>query len=295
MSDYRGRFAPTPSGPLHLGSLLTALASWLQARHRQGHWLLRMDDLDTPRCPPGMDREILTQLQTHGLHWDGEVRYQSAHLGDYAQALARLDAAGLLYACDCSRAELARSSRAGPDQPVYSGQCRNPRAAPMSAAACLRLRVPAQSITLDDPVQGQVRRQLDREVGDFIVKRRDGQFAYQLACAVDEHAMGITEVVRGIDLLGSSFQQVHLLRQLEKPIPAYLHLPVIVDAQGRKLSKQNHAAPLDATHATANLRLCLGLLGQSLPPAGDTVAALLEAACRGWNPGRIPRTAQFRL
>lgn len=295
MSDYRGRFAPTPSGPLHLGSLLTALASWLQARHRSGQWQLRMDDLDTPRCPPGMDREILRQLQAHGLTWDGDIRYQSAHLSEYQETLAGLIAAGATYPCRCTRAELARSSRPGPDHPVYSGHCRARNTSATAGPCSLRLQIPALTIRLNDGIQGMVERQLELEIGDFIIRRSDGQFAYQLACAVDESAMAITEVVRGIDLLGSTFQQIHLLQRLGMPTPRYLHLPVIVDHQGRKLSKQNHAAALTDVEAPANLHRCLELLGQDLPSPTCTQAQLLEQAARSWDPGRIPRTAQISI
>lgn len=285
---YRvGRFAPTPSGPLHLGSLLTALGSWLSARAQGGRWLLRFDDLDTPRVRPDAEAAILRQLQAHGLHWDGQPRRQSAHLDSYARALASLQRAGLTYACTCSRAQLLLTADASADEPVYPGTCRFARH-PAEGAA-LRLRVPAEPLTVEDLGRGALVRQLDREIGDFVVRRRDGQFAYQLACAVDEAEQGITEVVRGADLIPSTFRQVHLMGLLDLPAPTYRHLPLVMGADGRKLSKQNDAAPLESGQATRNLREALRRLGQPQPPESLTEpAALLSYAVGQWDPQRIP-------
>lgn len=289
LSTYRGRFAPTPSGPLHLGSLLTALASWLQARAADGAWLLRVDDLDAPRCPPGADGEILRQLEAHALTWDGAPRYQSDHVDEYVAALERLRSADRLYGCDCTRARLAATSLAGPDGPVYPGTCRARALPPVGQA--LRLRVGEGTIALDDPWQGPQRRDLSTEVGDFTVRRADGQIGYQLACVVDEQAQGITEVVRGADLLGSSLRQLRLQALLGLPHPSYRHLPVLTDAKGRKLSKQNHAAPIDLRHPGANLARCLEWLGQSLPSEAPRCAPgeLLELALTRWSPQQVPR------
>lgn len=287
---YRGRFAPTPSGPLHLGSLLTALASWLDARHRGGAWLLRIDDLDRARCPPGTDAAILRQLEAHGLHWDEAPRYQGAHVDEYRDALRRLGQAGHTYACTCSRARLKRDARPGPDGPVYPGTCREAGHGPRRHA--LRARLPELELCFDDAWQGRACRQLAGEVGDFVVRRADGQVAYQLACAVDEHAQGITDVVRGADLLGSTFCQRWLQQQLGLLPPRHAHLPVLVDSRGRKLSKQNRAAPVEARAAARNLRHCLALLGQPVPAAGAPAAILGEAAAR-WDAARVSRTAQI--
>jgi glutamyl-Q tRNA(Asp) synthetase len=288
---YRGRFAPTPSGPLHLGSLLAALASWLQARSQGGLWLLRIDDLDRARCPAGTDALILRQLEAHGLHWDEDVRYQSRHVDEYRDALARLDDAGRLYACTCSRALLKQICRPGPDGPVYPNRCRN---ASHHGRASRRMKLDDRTLCFDDGWQGRQCRHLVQEVGDFVVRRTDGEIAYQLACAVDERAQRITEVVRGADLLGSTFCQLSVQQQLGFTPPRYRHLPVLADARGRKLSKQNHAAPADAAAAPENLRHCLRLLKQ--PAAeGAQPGEILSAALARWDAARIPRTAQIGL
>lgn len=285
---YRGRFAPTPSGPLHLGSLLTALASWLQARAQGGQWLLRIDDLDRERCVPPMDATILRQLEAHALLWDEAPRYQSRHLGDYEAALNRLRADGRTYACRCTRARLAADSHAGPDAPVYNGACRSLYLS--EAGNALRLHTGHGCIGFRDTWQGEQSRDLANEVGDFVLRRRDAVPGYQLACTVDEHAQHITEVVRGADLLGSTFRQLRLMDLLGYRRPAYRHLPVLVDAVGRKLSKQNHAAPLSVDAASENLWSCLNWLAQD-PPAALRAAPASELLAWGtahWRPERVP-------
>jgi glutamyl-Q tRNA(Asp) synthetase len=287
---YRGRFAPTPSGPLHLGSLVTALASWLQARSQGGAWLLRIDDLDRARCPAGADALILRQLEAHALHWDEDIRYQTDYVDEYKDALAQLDRAGVLYGCTCSRAMLKQISRPGPDGPVYPNRCRG---AAQPGRASLRVKLEAETLCFDDGWQGRQCRHLVREVGDFVVRRADGAIAYQLACAVDERAQRITEVVRGADLLGSTFCQQWVQRALGYAAPRYRHLPVLVDAQGRKLSKQNHAEPVDSRLAAENLRRCLRLLNQK-DAEGARPGEILAAALGQWDAARIPCTAQIR-
>lgn len=292
---YRGRFAPTPSGPLHLGSLLTALASWLQARAQRGHWLLRIDDLDIDRCQHGAADEILRQLQTHELHWDAAPRYQSRHRDEYAAALTRLQARGRVYACACTRAQIKRESRPGPDGPVYSGRCRH-RQLPVRGHA-LRLDAGTGNVALDDLWQGRQTRSVDTEIGDFVIWRRDEVPGYQLACAVDEAAMDITEIVRGSDLLGSTFMQLRVMALLDQAQPRYGHLPVLAQADGRKLSKQNRAAPLVAASAGINLWRCLGWLGQN-PPAALRSAPprlLLEWGLTHWHPERVPRATCIKV
>ncbi|MEW6168368.1 MAG: tRNA glutamyl-Q(34) synthetase GluQRS [Pseudomonadota bacterium] len=294
-NGYRGRFAPTPSGPLHLGSLLTALASWLDARTRNGQWLLRIDDLDVERTVPGAADHLRRQLEAHGLYWDGRPRYQSRHLDEYREALERLRRAGLLYACRCTRAQLKRSAHEGVDGPVYPGRCRA-LALPEPGHA-LRLRAGCGAIGFGDRWQGRQSRDLDSDIGDFVVWRRDGAAAYQLACAVDEAALGITDIVRGADLLGSTFRQLRVMDLLGLRRPIYAHLPVLCGADGRKLSKQNRAAPLDERNAGANLQRCLRWLGQELPAAAHSVPPheLLHWALRHWMPERVPALQRLEV
>ncbi|MDM4771151.1 tRNA glutamyl-Q(34) synthetase GluQRS [Solimonas sp. SE-A11] len=282
---YVGRFAPTPSGPLHLGSLLTATASWLQARTRGGSWLLRIDDLDRPRCPPGMEVVILQQLEAHGLAWDGEPRYQTGCQAEYDEALESLAAAGLTYPCSCTRARLQQTSLPGPDGPVYDGHCRrHPPEAGKPLA--LRLRVEQGELRFADLWRGEQRRSLEREVGDFVLRRADGMTGYQLACAVDEQHQGITEVVRGSDLLGSTFRQRLLAQRLGWQPPAYAHGPLLLGGDGLKLSKQNHAAPLQAGEAGSSLWQCLHALKQAPPPElkGAAPAEILAWGLAHWRP-----------
>lgn len=288
---YRGRFAPTPSGPLHLGSLYTALASWLDARSQGGEWLLRIDDLDTPRNAPGAAALILRQLEAHGLFWDESPRYQSQHLAEYQAALADLRRQGLTYHCTCSRAVLASTQIAGPDGPVYAGTCRDRR----HPSGALRLRLPASSLSFMDGALGRQSRSLLHEVGDFTLQRADGLISYQLACAVDEAAQGITDVLRGSDLLGSSFRQHHLQSLLGLSVPHYQHLPVLADADGQKLSKQNHATAIDSSSASTSLARCIEWLGMPLPSsaASTSVQELLNWALQHW-PQRV-RSGGMRL
>ncbi len=286
---YRGRFAPTPSGPLHAGSLLTALAGFLQARASGGDWLLRIDDLDMARCRVEHRDTILRQLEAHALHWDESPRLQSEHQAAYSEAFTILQHRAQLYACACTRAELAVSSQSGPDGPLYAGTCRE-RALNQQNRA-IRLRLEPKTLAIDDRCQGRLERRLAEDVGDFVVRRADGQIAYQLACVVDEQAQRITEVVRGSDLIGSSLKQRYLQQVLDVVQPDYLHIPILLDAQGRKLSKQNHARALDSAGASDNLRQALVALGQSPPPtlADASPGEILQWAIPAWRVDRIPR------
>ncbi|HEY0974131.1 MAG TPA: tRNA glutamyl-Q(34) synthetase GluQRS [Solimonas sp.] len=295
---YRGRFAPTPSGPLHLGSLLTALASWLQARHHDGVWLLRIDDLDAARCPPGTDGLILRQLEAHGLTWDEPPLYQSRRHDAYADALDQLRRQATLYACDCTRRALKARLATGPDDSIYDGHCRE-RALAATPGHALRLRVDAGTITLDDAGLGPCRRDLQTDIGDFVVARGDGIPGYQLASVIDDRDLRIGEIVRGADLLGSSIRQRYLFDRMDWPAPAFRHLPVLTGADGRKLSKQNHAAPLadDPAGIADSLWRCLNWLNQVPPPelrrAG--VDTLLGWARLHWNAATIPRVQALAL
>lgn len=236
-SVYRGRFAPTPSGPLHLGSLLTALASFLDARAHLGQWLVRIDDVDPYRARRGADDRILFSLEALGLGWDGPVVRQSQRLERYRNAIATLAERGLIYGCICSRKTLADPSNPG----IYPGTCRKRPPVAQPDGQALRLLVPDKTILFEDRVQGPVVQNLAREVGDFILFRRDQAFAYHLATAVDDADQGITDIVRGHDLLESTPRQIHLQNLLALPTPRYAHAPILVDASGRKLSKRTLA------------------------------------------------------
>ena len=283
MSDYIGRFAPSPTGPLHFGSLLSALASYLDARAHHGRWLLRIEDIDPPREQPGATAAIVAALRAHGLQWDGEILYQSQRGAAYREALDRLHAAGLLFYCTCSRAELAGHT-------VYPGTCRA-RQEPPTAPYAVRVRVTAATVGFDDRVQGHYQQRLVDEVGDFVIFRKEGLPSYQLAVVVDDAAQGVTQVVRGSDLLDSTPRQLYLQQNLRLPTPDYTHIPVIANSAGPKLSKHTFAAPLDEYRAADNLLTALAFLEQPLPPADNctTVAGVLDWAIAHWRVDSIPR------
>ena len=284
--DYVGRFAPSPTGPLHFGSLVAALASWCDARAAGGTWLVRMEDLDRPREMPGAAAEILRALRAFGLEWDGEVMVQSARDAAYRAALARLGA--LVYPCGCTRREIADSAMTAPDGAhVYPGTCRE-GLAPGRTARAMRIRVDDARVAFDDAVQGRIEQDLARDVGDFVLMRADGVFAYQLAVVVDDAEQGVTHVVRGADLLDSTPRQIFLQRALGVAEPRYLHVPVATNAAGEKLSKQTLAAPVDAADPLPALRSALAFLGQPVPDAGR-VDAMLGAAAERWDRAAIPR------
>jgi glutamyl-Q tRNA(Asp) synthetase len=281
-TQYRGRFAPSPTGSLHLGSLIAALASFLDARHCGGRWLVRMEDLDPPREEPGAADSILNSLQCHGLHWDGEVLYQSTRSVAYAAALAVLAQGDHLFFCDCSRANLE------PDG-VCRGACRT-RQKDMAGPRAIRTIVPPDcEIGFADMVQGPQRTALGAALADFVVRRKDGLYAYQLAVVVDDAAQGITHVVRGSDLLDSTPRQIFLQQRLAYATPRYAHLPVITTGQGQKFSKQNHAPALDNEQAADNLRSALRFLQQPDPPLTLTSAEpLLAWAIEHWVLQQVP-------
>ena len=290
LPDYRGRFAPSPTGPLHFGSLIAAVASFLEARKRGGEWLVRIEDVDPPRVVPGAADDILRTLDAFGMHWDGDVMYQSRRGDAYAAALDALRDAGALYPCACSRREIADSALPGTDGPIYPGTCRN-GIADGKAARAWRVRVGAVDIGFDDRVQGTLHSRLAKETGDFVVRRADGLYAYQLAVVVDDAAQRITDVVRGADLLGSTARQILLQQLLGVPTPGYAHVPVVVTARGEKLSKQTGAAAVDRHRTVALLCDALALLGQA-PPAGSRTADLdsLWAWARShWDLAKVPR------
>ncbi|HTO48594.1 MAG TPA: tRNA glutamyl-Q(34) synthetase GluQRS [Burkholderiales bacterium] len=288
---YRGRFAPSPTGPLHFGSLVAAVGSWVDARARGGEWLVRMEDLDPPREVPGAADQILRTLDALGLEPDGPLVRQSERADAYRAALDRLRDRGVLFACGCTRREIADSGLPGSDGGlVYPGTCRN-GPPPGRPARALRVRVDDAVIAFDDALQGRVSQDLGREVGDFVLLRADGLFAYQLAVVVDDAAQGITDVVRGIDLIDSTPRQILLQRMLDLPTPRYLHLPIVTNAAGEKLSKQTGAAAIDRSHPALALVTGLRFLGQVPPPELErgSARAVLEWAAANWDRSRIPR------
>jgi glutamyl-Q tRNA(Asp) synthetase len=289
---YRGRFAPSPTGPLHFGSLIAALGSYLDARAAGGEWLVRIEDLDTPRSSRAVADDILRTLGAFGFEWDGAVRFQSEGAARHEAALQWLQAKGMTYRCRCSRKEIADSALHGVDGPVYPGTCRALAIADSEPAA-VRLRTDEAEIAFEDRLQGRIAQRLAADIGDFVLKRKDGLFAYQLAVVVDDADQGITDVVRGADLLLSTPRQVWLQRQLGMTTPRYLHLPVATNAAGQKLSKQTQAPALDPGAALAELGRALAFLGQA-PVETGSPAQFLAAAASGWNPARLPRQSATR-
>lgn len=291
-TPYRGRFAPSPTGPLHFGSLVAALGSCLDARTQGGEWLVRMEDVDTPRNVPGAADDILRTLEAFGFAWDGEVLYQSDRQAAYAEALDVLKTVGKAYGCACSRKEIADSATvvAVDGGMVYPGTCRT-GLAPGREARAWRLRVDTSAIAFDDRLQGRVVQVLERDVGDFVLLRADGLFAYQLAVVVDDAVQGITHIVRGADLLASTPRQIWLQACLGHDTPVYAHLPVATNPAGEKLSKQTRAAPLNAADAPGELFAALRFLGQPVPSelAAATVRDVWEWAVANWAFSAVPR------
>jgi glutamyl-Q tRNA(Asp) synthetase len=298
---YRGRFAPSPTGPLHGGSLVAALGSWLDARKNQGKWLLRIEDLDTPRCIPGIDQEILRQLLACGLSWDEEPTWQSKHQERYQKALERLNELQTVYPCTCSRQTIANVLEAqGVITPrnqeiVYPGTCRpkkvqvNQGSTKQVSGTAWRLALPPDlTIEFEDLALGKQRQDLNREVGDFVLRRRDAVFTYQLAVVVDDADQGITHIVRGQDLLSNTARQIYLQNIFGYPTPSYLHLPLVLDEHGEKLSKQTLATAIQteneqqALHELHKAAIHLGL--RDLPDGkAISIAEWLLAATQAWN------------
>lgn len=276
--DYVGRFAPTPSGPLHFGSLLTALASWLDARSNGGRWLLRIDDIDAPRVDPDAEESIVRALDAHHLHWDAAIVRQSEQRERYRAALEHLQPR--CFACRCSRRVLSGTR-------IYPGTCRQLGLA-KGATTSIRIRVDDGRIDFADRVQGHRTQELRDESGDFVVWRRDDMVAYPLAVVVDDDAMGITHVLRGADLLPNTPRQLFIADALELRRPRYAHLPVVVEAGGVKLSKHTGATAVDNRFARHNLTCALNLLGFE-PPTAE-VPELLAWAIANWDLGKVPST-----
>jgi glutamyl-Q tRNA(Asp) synthetase len=292
---YRGRFAPSPTGPLHFGSLVAAVGSYLEARQRGGQWLVRIEDIDTLRVVPGAADGMLRTLQRLGMHWDEAVMVQSTRSDAYHLALERLRDRGVLYPCACTRREIADSALHGVDALVYPGTCRNGLPAGRAPRAT-RVRTQGAQIEFDDAIQGPVTQDLEHDSGDFVVWRADGLFAYQLAVVVDDAAQGITDIVRGADLLDSTPRQIHLQQLLNVPAPRYAHLPVVINERGEKFSKQTLAPAIDTRQPARALIQALRFLGQAVPDEwlnGGTaspipVADVWQWAISCWERTRIP-------
>lgn len=289
-SRYVGRFAPSPTGPLHFGSLVAALGSCLEARSQGGRWLLRMEDVDEPRCSQSAADDILHTLEACGFEWDGAVMVQSERKARYREVLAGLQQAGLVYPCACTRKELADSALAPDGAAIYPGTCRH-GLPPGKSPRAWRLRVDESTVCFDDAVQGRNCQNLARGAGDFVLLRADGYFAYQLAVVVDDADQGVTHVVRGADLLDSTPRQIFLQRCLGLPTPAYAHLPVAVNADGEKLSKQTLAQAIDARNPVDALVAAMGFLGQGVPQEmwRVTTADFWVWAKSAWRLERVPR------
>ncbi|VAW82470.1 Glutamyl-Q tRNA(Asp) synthetase [hydrothermal vent metagenome] len=280
-SPYVGRFAPSPTGPLHFGSLVAALGSYLDARAQGGRWLVRMEDLDPPREMPGAADDILHTLDVFALRHDCDVMYQSQRHEAYQAALEQLIEQCVAYPCACTRREIRETGKPGG---IYPGTCRS-GLPPGHKARSVRLRVGDSTTRFTDRLQGPVHENLGEQVGDFILRRADGLYAYQLAVVIDDAAQGITHVVRGADLLDSTCRQILLQQRLGLPTPDYLHLPVAVKPDGAKLSKQTFAAPLDRHQPTPQLARALRFLGHPVPAAREqqSPASFLQWAVDIWD------------
>jgi glutamyl-Q tRNA(Asp) synthetase len=290
--SYVGRFAPSPTGPLHFGSLIAALASFLDAKAHGGKWLVRIEDIDETRCDAECIPEILRTLQAFGLQWDDDVQVQTARKALYGAAFQRLASRGLVYACACSRKEIADTATKGLKGSVYVGTCRDKCLTENGNS--MRVRTSSEKIFFSDLVQGEIVQCIEEEIGDFVLKRRDGLFAYQLAVVADDAEQGITHVVRGADLLDSTARQIYLQRLLGLATAQYLHIPVAVNALGQKLSKQTLATAVSTTNDAVRCALlsALSFLGQSTADAEGavTIEDVLTIATRNWDRSRIPRT-----
>ena len=289
--SYIGRFAPSPTGELHHGSLLTAVASYIDARHHDGKWLLRMEDLDPPREQPGAAASILRTLEAHHLLWDGPVLYQSQRTSAYQSAIDHLSRLQLLYHCSCSRQRMKGLT-------AYDSYCLSHP--PSSGATAQRIKIPRDGsalIAFEDVFQRLRVQDLQKECGDFIIHRKDGLFAYQLAVVIDDIFQQVTHIIRGSDLLSSTGQQCYLFQRMGAQLPTVGHLPILVNSEGQKLSKQTFAAPIDNSRAPENLFICLQLLGQSPPSSLNQTdcSDILSWAIKHWRRVAVPNTLSIEV
>ena len=289
---YIGRFAPSPTGPVHFGTLVAAVGSYLQAQTNNGEWLLRIDDVDTTRKVEGADVDIIRTLEAFGFQWSGDILYQTQMTSAYEIALKQLIEQSLVFPCLCSRKQLAESGGGM----IYPGTCRS-RRLPESEEHSLRLIAEDITITFDDIVMGKQTQNIKTDCGDFIIKRRDGLFAYQLAVVVDDAIQGITEVVRGTDLLDSTPRQIYLQHLLGYPTPAYCHLPLAVDAAGNKISKSEGKSKIEIIHREELLISTLDFLGQQVPDAlsGSGIEDIWRWATDNWDVTKIPTSKSIQL
>jgi glutamyl-Q tRNA(Asp) synthetase len=295
--SYTGRFAPSPTGPLHFGSLVAAVASYCDAKANHGKWLVRMEDLDKPREVNGAAETILRSLEVFGFEWDGEIVYQSKRAELYAEALATLQNKNLIYPCTCTRKEIVDSStKLGIDGLIYPKTCLHQPAKP-NLPCCQRIQTNASEITFNDAIQGEISQNLSSQVGDFVLKRADGLFAYQLAVIVDDATQGVTHIVRGADLLNSTPRQIYLQQRLNLPTPNYAHVPVACNLADEKLSKQTLAEPINMRLSGQLICNALSFLGQQ-PPVEIKNADLNDIwrwAITNWALTKVPKLRQIQL
>lgn len=291
-SSYIGRFAPSPSGPLHFGSLVAAVGSYLQAKSKQGLWQVRIEDIDPPREVAGASELILNTLKAYGLQWDGPVVYQSEQSERYEKVLAKLAELKLCYACSCTRKMIKEQGG------FYLGQCRDKNNPLQNNALRINLsklqQLPNRFI---DKLQGEINLSEGEEQDDFIIKRKDGLYAYNLAVVLDDIEQGITEIVRGSDLISTTLKQISLYQLLDAKVPSYIHLPVAVTAPGLKLSKQNHARAVDITNPMPTLQAVLAFLGHPIPAnlKAQNCSELLNWAIEHWDLKNVPQQLEIKL
>ncbi len=291
LSEYRGRFAPSPSGSLHFGSLIAATASYLDAKANQGKWLLRIEDLDQPRVQAGAIRSIIRLLEAYGFEWDEEILYQSQRFSAYESAINELSLSKHIYPCCCTRKQIKQTATMGPYGLIYAGTCR--RGMPISAGSqqSTRLITHNDAISFEDRLQGEYVQHLSSEIGDFVLKRSDGIYAYQLAVVVDDDYQKISDIVRGNDLLDNTARQIYLQQLLGYKQPRYLHFPIALDENGNKLSKTNHAPEAEIKDGLKNIHKSLQFLGQMPPKMTDFahITDLWNWAIDHWDYNKIMR------
>lgn len=287
---YRGRFAPTPSGPLHFGSLIAATASYLEARTQEGQWLVRIEDTDLQRNRKGTDQHILNTIEAFGFEWDEEITYQTQRSAFYDDALEQLHQQALTYYCDCSRKTIIAEGSIGEFGAIYANTCRHKSLSRRSDSAT-RLIVPDQMISFYDAHYGLYEQNLAKEVGDFHIVRRDQCYAYHLAAVVDDHLQGITHIVRGYDIIGSTPRHLYLQKCLGYSAPQYLHLPLATGADGHKLSKQTFASAIEPQEASKLIYLALTFLGQypDKDLENSSIHDIWQWAIKHWRAEKIPK------